>query len=480
MSIATLPDGTAVTSQAFLQACRTDPNTFTEYVLDVQQAPIHREIQSHYTDHNEAGIGVHRGAGKTVQTMARVAWEIGRDPTQRWKYIQATPEEANQSVDFIKRIVETSRYRQVFPEVRPDPDLWGTKAFRLKSDSIHRDPTVQARGIFGHAGGRATRLVFDDICDLENAVRRAALRSQVKEAYHNTWMKMLTGDDRRVWCIFTPWHVDDITSEWRPYFTDQDALLWRPVVDYISPWPSEWTVQRLRAEEDRNPIAYARAFLLEPVSAEVLVWPAEWLDGAMFTEIPAARRASGYWAQTLDYAFSDKRIMKARGSTDPDWSIALIAFIDSHGHAWVHDMLRVRSTFPQFSRGAIALGRHWNVRKGKGEAVGGQRGLVQQMNEDAPYPIEAVERINDKTFRAGSLQSFVSSGRFHILGQDGKPAPQLQALYNEMTTFPAGGHDDTVDAAMDMMEMATVKSVKGQVRRIESDRSPAHTLYGIR
>ena len=108
------------------------------------------------------------------------------------------------SVDVTRSILESHQFGHVFPGLIPDPTVWGKSAFRFKSEAIHRDPTMQACTIFGHAGGRATDMVFDDICDLENAVRRSALRGQVKEAYHNTWLPMLIGDRRRTWHVFTP------------------------------------------------------------------------------------------------------------------------------------------------------------------------------------------------------------------------------------------------------------------------------------
>ena len=114
----------------------------------------------------------------------------------------------------------------------------------------------------------------------------------------------------------------------------------------------------------------------------------------------------------------------------------------------------------------------------KAEAVGGQLGLVQDMDRECPWPVEPVFRSNDKVFRAAPLQPFVQSGRFHLPGERDaagilRPAPRVKALYDEMTTFPAGGHDDTVDAAMDMMEMAT------GAQTIPWDPKPLNTLRQV-
>ena len=444
--------------QAVVEAARRDPNTFIEYVLDVTQADLHHEVQAFYTDNDDCGVGLPRGHGKTTQTLGRVAWEIGREVWEskakrspRWKYIQATTTDAGISVDLVRRIVESPRYSHVFPGLVPDPTVWGKQAFRFQTESLQRDPALQACTIFGHAGGRATDMVFDDVCTLENAVRRSGLREQVKEAYRNTWLPMLTGDRKRVWRIFTPWHAEDITADWRKGLSGRDRLLWRPCHEFDSPWPEGFSAEWLQEQHDEEmgPIAYARAYLLEPLDPSILIWPSEWLEGAMYDGSPTKQ---GYVAMAVDFAFTEKRQAPAHG--DPDFSTALVARIDHKGHVWLLDMLRVQATFPEFKRAALALGRMHGCSVCRAEAVAGQRGLVQQMHEDATFPVEPIERVKDKVTRASSLQAFVKSGRFHIPGGEGEPDPRFDKLYEEMVLFPTAKHDDTVDAAMDMMELA--------------------------
>ena len=482
-----LKDGGSIPNHAFIEACRNDPNPFLEYVLDIDQAPLHEEVQDFYTANCDCAVGLSRGHGKTTQTLGRITWEIGRalykqspdyDPDIRWKYVQANVDEAVKSVDTTRRILESARFKQVFPGLVPDSSVWGKRAFRFHTDSLQRDPTMEACTIFGHAGGRATDMVFDDICTLENSVRRTALRGQVKEAYYNTWLPMLTGDRRRTWHVFTPWHVDDITADWKNKYEKAKTLLWRPCKGTRSPWPEAFASDYLTKRQGQNPIAYARAYLLEPMSAEVLTFPAEWLEGSMYVVRPG-RASVGYTAMTLDFAYTEKRQMGTGDSTDPDYSVALVADIDVFGHVWLKDMIRVRETFPEFKRLAIALGRIHGVKRAKGEAVAGQRGLVQQFNEEAPFPVESVNRTSDKVFRASSLQPFVSTGRFHIKrGPEGYAVPSMAALFDEMILFPSGAHDDCVDAAMDMMEMALEGSGNPRGERI-TDQTDIENLRGI-
>ena len=478
-------DGGSVATHSFIDACRADPNPFIEYVLDVKQAPVHEDLQDFYTEHNDCGAGLSRGHGKTVQTITRTAWDIGKDPSERIKYIQQNKDEAAKSVGMCKTIIESDRFRDVFPDIKPDATKWGTMAFRVVNDGLHRDSTLEGAGIFGHAGGRASMIVYDDICDLENAIRQPSMRSQVKEAVANTWSKMLVGK-RKVRRVFTPWHVADIGAEWRKQLGADGRLFWRPCIGFESPWPEFWTEERLRFENsEHGPVSYARAYLLEPVSAELLIWPHEWLDDALFDQMPREAEKSGSFAMTIDWAFTEKRTIKTGKSSDPDWSVALIAKITPKGHVWVHDMIRVRKPYPEFCKLAIQAGEDWNVTRGRAEGGGPQDGLVQQFREDASFPMSRVTRNKDKVTRASETQPFVMDGRFHILAKPDRlgvlrPIERLAALYDEMVTFPAGEHDDCADTAMDMIEEASMRKINlGKSNRIQNFETGGRSLFGM-
>jgi predicted phage terminase large subunit-like protein len=61
-------------------------------------------------------------------------------------------------------------------------------------------------------------------------------------------------------------------------------------------------------------------------------------------------------------------------------------------------------------------------------------------------------RTKDKLSRASEKQAFVEQGRLRLRGDRGRVCAEHSVLYEEMTTFPAGDHDDTVDAVVDLME----------------------------
>ena len=496
-----MPDGSTYPGDVFLDDCRNDPNVFVEYVLDVDQCPVHERIQDWYTAQDSCYVEEHRGIGKTVQTICRCAFEIGRTamhhegllpdelPTDRIKYVQVNNDEAARSVDMCRQIIESPRYRQVFPEVRPSADgPWGSLAFKIDTPHVQRDPTMHGVGIFGHTGGRAELLVLDDVCDLENAIRKPALRQQVKDAYLNTWLPMLTGSRRRTWRISTCWHVDDVTAMWREECGDAGTLMRHPVVDFRSlafcddiQWSHQFAPSLLQLEREKlGPIAYARAYELSPVSAEQIIFEEAWLERGYVTEVPTAHVPGGRAVAMFDFAFTEK---SQKG--DPDYSVCLVGWIHPTGHAYATDMLKVRATYPDFKRAAIAKCEAAGVREAFGEGNGPQAGLVQQMNLDAPFPVSRLTRSTDKITRATLQQSFVETGRLHVLcnreSAGGlRPVPGLRSLVDEMVSFPASGHDDCVDAVVDLCDIAQRRQRVGGTITSHVDGRPVRPKYGQR
>lgn len=460
---------------------RANPSIWASLAGGIIQGPFHDRFQRHLTSHNDALIGLARGHGKTTQLCLRVSHEIGNDPNIRVKLTQQTDEEARKSSKLIRTIVKSEIFRQVFPgvEIESGDDTAG--AWTVTRQRVGRDPTLEARGIFGRAGGRWDLLICDDICDLRNAVQQPALRLQVKEFYENNWLPMgdPTGDtEPRIWKVGTPYHVADIMADWKRQHSEDGSLLWLPVTNFRSPWPEGFTEERMRAvREKMGPVAYSRAYELVPVSSEILIFDGAWID--LYEEIPETElRRDGQMVATFDFAYTEEKL-----KDDPDYSVCLIGWQTYSGNLWLTSLYRARLPFPEFKRHALALCARAGVTQARAEANGPQKGIVQQLNHEAPFPVIGLERSKDKITRAAERQAFVESGRLHMPARRGPtgekvPAKEFQILYDEMTTFPASEHDDTVDAVVDMMGMTTRTPGRINVTRIPSPKSRPGSIYG--
>lgn len=472
-----LPDET----DAVIAAARECPDVFAE-LLGFNQSGLHSDLQAHLSAHGDAAVGVPRGHGKSVQLGIRQAWEIGRNPAIRIKHIGQTVIKAQEQIRMVVQIMRSDVYRAVFPEVKmlkPDASTDGSSEIVVKSQSLHRDATMQAANIFGRAGGRADLLCGDDVCDLRNSVLIPAEREKVREAWRNNWLPMrdFSAGRPRTWRLFTPYHNDDLTSDWKRAGEQDGSLFWRPCRGSVSPWPEVFTPEVLESQRrEMGPLGFARAYELVPVSDDALIFRPDWLEAGYYqVDPPESARNSGRIVAAIDWAFTEKRGEKG------DYSVCIIALIDREANVWVLECLRVQATFPEFMRRAVDACERLQVSQIIAEGNGPQAGLCQQLATSTRIPILRLARTKDKVVRASEAQPMVEQGRLRLRCRaDGRLEPSQEPIRDEMVAFPAAEHDDTVDAVVDLLEHGRTRRYDPQAKpaTVASNRPKLWRLYG--
>lgn len=462
----------SITHEDVRIAARIDPSIFASLIIGRGPLPqLHRDLHGHRLRYPDCAIELPRGHGKTaeiaigeIHAIAKATVEHPDWPIPRLKVVTSNDDEADKTARFLLSIAEAPATQWVFPELVPDPDQWNLRAWRWRNVNatgrfVARDATCETKSIMGRAGGRWDRLWFDDICDLQNSIIKPALRPQVEQAVKSVWMPMRDRSSphpRFVVRSFTPWHLDDQGVKWRNAHAKDGSLFRRPCINFVSPWPEVFTEEALRFErydeKGIGAIAYARAYELVPASSDQLVFRPEWMTSRMWTEMdPNTRALSESWL-ALDFAFTDKTATKP----DPDRSVCHFARIDRNRRVWLMETLSMRADFPTFARAVKEGAKRHGTRRGVGEAVAGQIGLVQQLARDLQIPMEPLTRTKDKFYRATEGQSQVERGDLLLRqGSDpGSPSADQLLTFEEMCGFPAAGHDDHVDPLMDLLAVA--------------------------
>jgi predicted phage terminase large subunit-like protein len=447
------------------EACREVPDLFIARMYRIAPCRMHIEMQRFLDANPVGGIFIPRNHGKTTQvTIGRMAWEIGRNPNMRIQIVQNTLPNARKTVGAIKETLESDAFRQVFPEIIPDRDDWGAGSLTVKRTKLGmRDSTVTAQPIFGKAGQRSDLLAFDDIEDFDNSIRQEGMRSQVKEAYRETWLPTLEPDGRE-WRQATPWHIDGITMDWvREGQSGTTPMFFRACEGISSsPWPEKFTPAVLKAYRDKmGEIAYSRAFCLRAMSGEEVVFrDSDLLDNACPLPDRARLRSPVRWT-AIDLAFSDEeRAIGRRGKDEADYSVMGIADLNADGHVYMVRVHRQKTSYPKFKQLVVSEAVRSGVRRAVIESNGPQKGLRQDLaTELAKVGIATIvgNRRNDKFARASAVQNVVEQGRFHLrTGPDGELLDDMRPMYREMSMFPVAGKDDTVDVAVDLMAQSRI------------------------
>jgi predicted phage terminase large subunit-like protein len=139
----------------------------------------------------------------------------------------------------------------------------------------------------------------------------------------------------------------------------------------------------------------------------------------------------GYCAKAtyVDLAVSEKETA--------DYTVALQVWVTPERDLLITDVIRKRIPGPA----QADFLEHNYIGTLKVEAIGYQSALIQALRERG-LPVEEVRPDKDKVTRASAAGALYKAGKiYHLQGAD-----WLHNLESELLAFPAGDHDDQVDA----------------------------------
>jgi len=417
-----------------------DPNSFAEFAFTdsdgrrLRQAPVHRELQAFLSRRARALVELPRDHGKSMQVCLRVLWELGRRPALRVKLVCATEALAVERGRFLRQaIAANGRVRLVFPHLAA-ADPWSAERFTIRRPAEVIGPSVTSLGVgAGATGLRADLLICDDIVDVR-AVRSRAERERVKVYYRDNLVNLLEPDGR-LWNVFTPWHHDDLNATLK--HNAAYAHFRRAVGDDLQPvWPEKWPRERL--EERRNEIgasSFARGYRLVCLpDDEALIRPE-------LVRVWNEDELAEFTVLAVDPAVSTK------SSADASALVTLIR--TGMGRILCLEALARRVAAPEL----IALIDDADRRRRPDvilfESNAAFKGIADMLKRQPRFggKVLDVPQTRDKASRISAFAVSVQNGAFRLRGDGLAIDPSQQALFDEMTTFPVGEHDDLVDAA---------------------------------
>ncbi len=424
-------------------------------------------------------------AKSTWATMAYASWEVGRSEGRI--RVGMIANNATLATAFSKSVQDTvvhPLWRVAYPDVRPDERRkWTEAEWYVTGCPKGPNPTMLAAGITGPIQGKRFDLIcLDDPTKWEEArspqvmeKQRAWLKNTlIKRFPEGTGPPTWEGGESRMVVATTRWSDNDLV----PVLEDMGfAIVRTPALGY---WDRTATCPSCGAERDpswrnleltcehcgsaeRPEVTFGEEALWpEAVSAEtlraardedelifelVMQGNTRVLAGNVFDPLTFRR---GELPSSFDKVvmFADTAGGKDRRKGD---FFACAVLGQKNGDFWVADVARGRIGAPDQEREIERLAESWQPALIGIEDANEGRAVYQHLNERARLPLKLVTPRGDKEFRAIPLANGYRAGKiFHP-----EHAKFVRPLEAEMEAFPAGPHDDQVDALSGAYNLVT-------------------------
>ena len=379
--------------------------------------------------------------GKSELTSRRCpAWMLGRNPD--WQIIAAshTAKLAQKMSRDVQRIMDDQRYSRIFPAAR-----LASPAGRASSDSARartvdlwelagRRGSYRAVGVGGSVTGEGADVVLiDDPVKGRKDADSKTIRDGIADWYgSDIYTRLEPGGG--VVLTTTRWHEDDLAGR----------LLNAMQVD-----GDNWRVVRYPAISDSGEALHPERYPLEKLN-RIRRAIGERSFASLYQQRPTPDQGGLIEARKIgvvDAAPASRRRVRAwdfAASADGDWTVGALMAAMADGWA-IEDVVRFRGA-PAEVRATLKA-----TAERDGQAVQivipqdpGQAGKDQAQSLAkmlAPRRVTIERPTGSKETRAEPFAAQVGAGNVQM-----RKAPWNAPLIDELIAFPAGAHDDQVDA----------------------------------
>jgi predicted phage terminase large subunit-like protein len=395
------------------------------------------------------------------------AWFLGKFPQK--KVIQ-TSHTAELAVGFgrkVRNLVDSDVFSEIFPGVSLQADSKAAGRW-----NTNRGGDYFAIGVGGAVTGKgADILIIDD----PHSEQEAALAATSPEIYDKVYEWYTSGPRQRlqpggaIVIVMTRWAQRDLTGQVLKADAQRGGEGWE-VIEFpaILPsgnplWPGFWSKEELEALHEELPNAKWQAqYQQNPVGNESAIVKRDWWKWWEKDEPPQCE----YILQSWDTAFEKNN--RADYSAGTTWGVFHCKEDGFRPNLILLNVYKKRVEFPDLKRDVLDEYKMYEPDSVIIEKKASGAPLIYDMRAmGVPVQEYTPSKGQDKIARLNSVADIIASGKVWV--------PQTrwaEELVDEVAAFPAGEHDDLVDATT----LALMRFRQGGFLRLPSD-EPEDVVY---
>lgn len=373
----------------------------------------------------------------------------------------------------VRELVRDPVYTAIFPETNLDPESQSVEKWITKAGG-----GFMAAGVGGGITGKgAHALIIDDPIKNQVEADSVAVRDNLMDWYQSTaYTRLAPGGG--ILIIQTMWNDDDLAGRLQTYMAgseevDQFEIVKYPAISEAWEYRDESTQNILRFPAEQplelgitllrpkdyclhearyptdalkkiranlQPRIWSALYQQNPVPDEGMYFKKEHFKYSKCAPPRLGMRIFTAW----DFAISEKE--------HNDWTVGVTVMQDETDTLYVLDVLRFKGDSLAIVEAMLDVAQRFGSDPSTGYLIGAEDGqiwrailpmLKVRMEERKLFPpLEVLKPLTDKMARARPLQGRMQQGKIVFI--DG--AHWLAQAEQELLRFPAGVHDDVVDA----------------------------------
>ncbi|EKS37767.1 hypothetical protein HMPREF9696_01717 [Afipia clevelandensis ATCC 49720] len=414
---------------------------FTEYTYPRYRTAAHHRIIAGQLERVERGeidrlmLLVPPRHGKSELASKRLpAWYLGRQPHKQFLSVSATEGLAADFGRDVRNIIGSAEYRAVF-DTRLAEDSQAKGKWHTSEGGM-----FYAIGVEGNILGRGGDvLLIDDPYATMKEAQSELTRKNVWDWYTGTaYNRLMPG--AAIVVINHRMHEDDLCGQLLAQQAaggDRWEVVELPALNDAGEalWPEAYPVKALeRIRRNSQPRYWSALYQQRPAPEDGDYFKAEWLKP--YDKTPPLDTLRVYGGS--DYAVT------ADGG---DYTVHAVVGLDPEGRMYLLDLWRKQASSDMWIESFCDMVLQWKPMAWAEEQGQIKSGvgpfLERRMRERRAYTVrEQFPTRGDKAIRAQSIRSSMAMNGLYVPVN----APWYADLRSELLSFPAGKHDDQVDA----------------------------------
>jgi predicted phage terminase large subunit-like protein len=428
-------------------------------------------------------ISVAPGHGKSTLLQHFVAFFLGRSPGRRVLALSASEALAQRNSRAIRGIVQSDGW--------PWPEI-GLEGAALEEWHVRGGGGLRAIGVGGTLTGYRAELVLCD--DVQPDAGSSTTRKTLEDWFREVLSTRLEPTGSAV-LINTRWHDDDLVGRLQ---SGDSADLWTfvniaAIAGENDPlgrapgealWPERWPVELLK--EKRSEVgssAFSAQYQGDPAPAEGRMFHPTWLEHRYDAVPTVCAIPRSYEAQVAEL----KTGRPARSAVVPIVRLQAVDCAAKTGLSndrtaiatiatdlkdfYIENVWLGRVDYPGLRRVVAEQFERYRPRVVYVESASNGSALIDDLRSSTSLPIASVIASDSKELRAQAVTGLFEAGRVKFPNA----ASWLSEVLSEFSRFPAGKHDDAVDAIIWAVLMA-----QKVVLRAQSDQRHATQMTSLR